>query len=288
MANKLETILCDIEDQIMIITLHRPDAMNTFNMKMCDELCAAFKAADDDDNVRAVILTGSGNTFCAGADLSMGSDAFERMAQSESGQPMTQRRDFGGVLTLAMYNSKKPIIAACNGAAVGVGATMQIAADIRIAAQSAKYGFVFARRGVTMESCGSYFLPRIVGISQAMEWVATGRIFDAQEALTGRLVSQVVPDDQLLDAAKKIAREIADNTSAVSVTLCKALLWKMLDADHPIEASRIESKLFIAMAQSPDVIEGITSFFEKRKANFPMKVSQDMPEDYPWWQDEDF
>jgi enoyl-CoA hydratase/carnithine racemase len=274
-----ETIKVDVSNQIMTIVLNRPERLNAFTTQMLEELLQALDQADLDDHVRVVILTGAGRAFCAGADLQKGGDSFAKEGKMED------YRDFAGILTLRMYDLKKPLIAAINGPAVGVGITMTMPADYRIASQGAKMGFVFTRRGIAPEGCSGWFLPRIVGINRALDWVISGRIFYAEEALESGLVSQVVPPDELLATAKKIASEIAENTSATSVALTKQLMWRMLEADHPIESHRIESKMIHWTGRQPDSREGVESFFEKRKPVFKMKVSSDMPDFYPWWKE---
>jgi enoyl-CoA hydratase/carnithine racemase len=281
-----ETIKYEIADRILTITLNRPDKLNAFTGVMGREFIEALDMADADDDVRAVIITGQGRGFCAGADLSGGGDTFD--SEHKHQETIDEHRDGGGVMTLRIFESKKPIIGAINGPAVGIGATMTLPMDIRLASDKARMGFVFAKRGITPEACSSYFLPRIVGISQALEWVMTGRVFSAKEALEGGLVSQVVPHDDLLPRARELAREIADNTSAMSVTLSRHLMCKMLGADHPLEAHKIDSKCIYYMGKSPDSYEGVTSFLEKRPANFTMKPSTDMPEFFPWWEERPF
>jgi enoyl-CoA hydratase/carnithine racemase len=273
-----ETIKVDITDQIMTITLHRPDRLNAFNSQMLQDLFLAFDQADEDDNVRAIIMTGEGRAYCAGADLGKGGDTFR------DDSPPGEHRDEGGLLSLRIYELKKPIIAAINGPAVGVGVTMTLPMDIRIASTNAKMGFVFARRGIIPEACSGWFLPRAVGISQAIEWVSTGRIFKAEEALEKGLVSRVVSPEDLLPTARKIAAEIAENTSAISVALARQLMWRMLGAEHPVESHKVESKIMHWIGQQADAQEGVTSFLEKREANFKMKVSTDLPGFYPWWE----
>ena len=280
------TILYEVEDNVLTLTLNRPDKLNAFTRDMMHELINAFDKADEDDNVRAIIITGAGRGFCAGADLSVGADTFNAdvRADRESGL----QRDGGGLLTLRIFESKKPVIAAINGPAVGIGATMLLPMDIRICSTDAKIGFVFSRRGIVPEACSSYFLPKIVGISQALEWCISGRVFPAGEALTGGLVRSVYDPDELIGAARTIAGEIANKTSAVSVALIRQMLWKMLGADHPMEAHKIDSRGIYYCGKSDDVKEGVESFLEKRPAKFPLKVSKDMPEFYPWWQERDF
>ncbi len=282
-----EAILYDVDDGILTITLNRPDKLNAFTGVMLNEIIDAMDRADNDDAVRAIIFTGAGRGFCAGADLSRGASTFN-MAEREGEGPVDEWRDGGGKVSLRLFESKKPLIAAVNGPAVGVGVTMQLPMDIRIASTEARFGLVFTRRGVVMEACSSWFLPRIVGISQAMEWVMSGRVFPAQEALQGGLVSQVVQPGDLLSTARSIAREIADNTSGVSVALCRHMMWKMLGADHPMEAHKIDSRGIRTMGQLPDAYEGVQSFLEKRPANFSMKPSTEMPDFFPWWEEREF
>ena len=278
-----ETLEIAREDGVLTLTLSRPDRLNALNTEMLEELLRAFDEIDADDAVRAVIVTGAGRAFCAGADLGGGGATFDTSGVKE-GVP----RDGGGRITLRLYECRKPVIAAINGAAVGVGATMTLPMDVRIASEKARFGFVFARRGIVPEAASSWFLPRVVGISQAMEWVATGRLFGAEEALAGRLVSRVVPEAELLPAARALAREIADHTSGVSVCLSRQLLWKMLGADHPMEAHKLDSRLIHAMGASPDAYEGVQSFLEKRPAKFTMRVSKDLPGVFPWWVERKF
>ena len=266
-------IAVDVEDRICTITLDRPDRLNAFTVQMQQELVDAFDRADADDSVRAIVVTGRGRGFCAGADLGGGGGTFVR----ESG-PKGEFRDEGGLVSLRIFESRKPVIAAINGPAVGVGITMTLPMDVRLASDTAKIGFVFARRGLVPEACSSWFLPRVVGISRAMEWVATGRVFSADEALAAGLVRSVHPPDDLLPAAYALAREIADNTSSISVALSRQMLWRMLGADHPMEAHRVDSRGILATGSSPDAREGVTAFLEKRPAAFPGRVSTDLPD----------
>ena len=275
-----ETILTDLSDRILTITLNRPDRLNAFTTEMRDELIAAFDAADADDDVRVVIVTGAGRGFCAGADLSKGGETFD---YAKRGEDAKARRDGGGLVTLRIFQSKKPVIAAVNGPAVGIGATMQLPMDIRLASTEARFGFVFARRGVVPEAASSWFLPRLVGISRAMEWAATGRVFPASEALEGGLVREVLAPEDLLPRARELAIEIAQNTSAVSVAMIRQMFWRMLGATHPMEAHRVDSRGMAAMGAMADATEGIQSFLEKRPAEFALRPSQDMPDFYPWW-----
>ena len=280
------TILYDLEDNVLLITLNRPEILNAFNRDMMAEMIDALNKADADDNVRAIIVTGAGRGFCAGADLSAGGNTFNAEARDDRENGL--HRDGGGRVTLRIFECKKPIIAAINGAAVGIGATMTLPMDIRLCSTKAKFGFVFARRGIVPEACSSYFLPRVVGISQALEWCYSGRVFPGGEALAGGLVRSIHEPDDLLAAAKAIAREIADNTSAVSVALIRQMLWQMLGADHPMEAHKIDSRGIYFAGKAADAKEGVESFLEKRTAKFPLKVSEDMPEFYPWWDDREF
>jgi enoyl-CoA hydratase/carnithine racemase len=281
-----QDIRIDKADRVMTVTLHRPEKLNAFTTRMRDELLAALADADADDGVRAVIVTGAGRAFCAGADLSAGRETFDFARRGGAGAE--ERRDGGGRVSLAIYALKKPVIAAINGAAVGVGVTMTLPMDIRLASSDARFGFVFARRGIVPEACSSWFLPKVVGLSRAAEWLYTGRVFGAQEALAGGLVSRVVPPAELLPAAQALAREIADNTSAVSVALSRQMLWRMAGADHPMEAHKVDSRAIYAMGVSADVAEGIASFKEKRAPRFTMRPSADMPEFYPWWEERPF
>jgi enoyl-CoA hydratase/carnithine racemase len=278
------TLLTDLDRGILTVRLNRPERLNAFSPEMLRELLQLFDEIDRDDEVRVVIATGEGRAFCAGADLGGGGGTFDRSSEEE----VSEHRDGGGLAALRIFDCRKPIIAAINGPAVGVGITMTLPMDVRIASDRARFGFVFARRGIVPEACSSWFLPRVVGISQAMEWVATGRVFSAEEALAGRLVSRVVAHDELLGTARALAAEIAENTSAVSVALSRQLLWKMLGADHPMEAHRLDSQAIYAMGRSPDGYEGVQSFLDKRPARFTMKVSSDLPAFFPWWKERRF
>ena len=274
-----EQILHEVVDGVLTITLHRPEKLNAFTPTMMRELIDAFDRADADDAVRAVIVTGAGRAFCAGADLSGGGGTFDNTARDT----LETHRDGGGLVALRIFESKKPIIAAINGPAVGVGITMTLPMDVRLASTAARMGFVFARRGIVPEACSSWFLPRVVGISRAAEWVYTGRVFSAEEALAGGLVSRIVPPADLLATARGLAREIADNTSAVSVALSRQLLWRMLGADHPMEAHQVDSRAIYWMGSSADAREGVAAFLEKRPARFTLRPSADLPGFYPWW-----
>jgi enoyl-CoA hydratase/carnithine racemase len=282
----VDQILYDVSDGVLTITLNRPDRLNAFTPVMGRELIEAFDASDADDDVRAVIVTGAGRGFCAGADLEAGGGTFDWRERQQGDETP---RDGGGQISLRIFKSLKPVIAAINGPAVGVGITMTLPMDVRLAVSGAKIGFVFTRRGIVPEACSSWFLPRIVGISQAMEWVATGRVFDAEEALQGGLVRSVHSSPSaVLDAARALAREIADNTAPVSVALGRQLLWRMLGASHPMEAHRADSRAMFSRGQSADAAEGVTSFLEKRSASFPDRVSDGLPDVFPGWEEPGF
>jgi enoyl-CoA hydratase/carnithine racemase len=284
-AMDFEQILYELDGGVLTITLNRPDRLNAWTGQMGEELRAAFDRADADDEVRAIIVTGAGRAFCAGADLESGGDTFDYSKRDTAG---VGGRDGGGEFTLRIFDSKKPVIAAINGPAVGVGATMTLAMDVRMAADDARMGFVFARRGIIPEACSSWFLPRVVGISRAMEWVATGRVFEAREGLDAGLLRSLHPKEELLGAARELALEIAQNTAPVSVALARQLMWRMLGAEHPMIAHRADSRGMIARGQSADVVEGVTSFLEKRPANFTDRVSDGLPDVMPGWRAPEF
>jgi len=291
-----EQISYEVSEKIATITLNRPEKMNAFTGTMMSELIDAFDRANKDDEVRVIIVTGAGKAFCAGADLSQGAKTFDY--DNRTDRPEKQGaagsdgkidwsnpaiRDGGGMVTLKIFESLKPVIGAINGAAVGIGVTMQLPMDIRIASENARFGFVFARRGIVPEAASSYFLPRIVGISTATEWCFTGRVFGAQEAKDRGLVTHLVKPEELIPAARALAKEIADNTAPVSVALTRQMLWRMLGADHPMEGHKIDSKGVFARGRQEDAKEGVMSFLEKRQPVYPNKVSTDMPEYFPWW-----
>jgi enoyl-CoA hydratase/carnithine racemase len=276
--SEFEQITYEVADGILTITLNRPDRLNAWTPTMQQELIAALDLADADDDVRAVVFTGAGRGYCAGADLSAGGATFDREARGMVVTDGEVPRDGGGVFTLRAFESTKPLIAAINGPAVGVGVTMTLPMDVRLASEGARFGFVFARRGIVPEAASSWFLPRIVGISRAMEWVATGRVFDASEALSGGLVRSIHAPDELLPAAYALAREIADNTAPVSVALARRMLWRMLGAEHPLAAHRADSLAMMLRGQSADAREGVTAFLEKRPAEFPDRISEGLPE----------
>jgi len=311
------TIGYDVSDGVATITLDRPEHMNAFTVRMCLEMIDAFDRVDDDPDVRAVIVTGAGRAFCAGADLVGGADAFDPAGSAAAGaaseltdcggappggaaaaelspgeramrRPVDPRRDFGGLLTLRIFESTKPVIAAINGPAVGIGATMTLPMDIRLASDSARFGFVFAARGIVPEAASSWFLPRLVGIQQALEWCYTARVFPAAEALDGGLVRSLHPPEDLLDAARTLATEIAANSAPVSVALTRQLMWKGLVADHPMEAHRIDSPGVTTTGSGADAREGITAFFEKRPPEWRQQVPGDLPDWFPWWDQPSF
>ncbi|MEI6418756.1 MAG: crotonase/enoyl-CoA hydratase family protein [Sphingomonadales bacterium] len=282
---------------IATITLNRPEKLNAFTGVMMAEIIAAFDDTDADDGIKAVIVTGAGRAFCAGADLSAGAATFDyEKLGSRGASPVAADgtvdythpsiRDGGGQVTMRMFRSLKPIIGAINGPAVGIGATMQLAMDIRLASDTARFGFVFARRGIVPEAGSSWFLSKLVGLPQALEWCMTGRVFDAAEALAGKLVRSVHAPDALLPAATALAQEIADNTAPVSVALTRQMLWRMAGAPSPWDAHRLDSKLVFARGRSGDAREGVTSFLEKRTPVYPDTVSQHMPDVFPWWPEE--
>lgn len=288
-----EQIKTTVKEQILTLTLNRPEKLNAFTGTMMNEMIDVFTRVNSDDDVRAIIVIGAGRAFCAGADLSAGAATFDATANPARAErnagPVDsvdfsdeRVRDGGGRLTLAIYDCLKPVIAAVNGAAVGIGATMLLAMDIRICSDDARFGFVFSRRGIVPEAASSWFLPRIVGIAQALEWCYSGRVFDSKEALAGRLVKVVLPEDQLMPYARKLAGEIRDNTSPVSIALIRHMMWQLSATDHPMEAHKIDSRGIYTRGASADVKEGVVSFLEKRPAKFPQKVSADMPSWFPW------
>jgi enoyl-CoA hydratase/carnithine racemase len=286
-SNEYTEIRYEVVDAIATITLHRPDQLNAFTNTMMHELIAAFDRTDADDDVRVVIVTGAGRGFCAGADLSGGGATFARGGsdvQTSVGVP----RDGGGLVSLRIFESLKPVIGAINGASVGVGVTMTLPMDIRLASSAAKFGFVFARRGIVPEAASSWFLPRLVGISRAAEWCYSGRVFAAEEALDGGLVRSLHEPDDLLPAARALATEIAANTAPVSVALTRRMLWRMMGASHPMEAHRVDSRAIKERGASDDAREGVTSFLEKRAAIYPDRVSDGLPDVFPGWVEPDF
>src|SRR5262245_27198854 len=285
-----ETLLYDVADRILTVTLHRPERMNAFTGRMCDELIDAFDKADADDTIKAVIVTGAGRAFCAGADLERGGETWGKHSEYIAAQSSSDRYvgDGGGRVTRRIYDFNKPVIAAINGPAVGVGLTMTLAMDIRLAVPNTKLGFVFAGRGIVPEACSTWFLPRIVGISKALEWCYSARVFRSEEALDAGLLRSVHAPEELLPAARTLAKEFIDNSSAVSIALIRQMMWRMLSAPHPIDAHELDTVGLATLGKSADAKEGITAFLEKRPARFTDRVSTDMPDFFPWWTDRPF
>ncbi|WP_420446731.1 crotonase/enoyl-CoA hydratase family protein [Candidatus Poriferisodalis sp.] len=296
---EFETILYEVDEHVATITLNRPERLNAFNSQMQRDVLDAIDLADADDEVRAVIFTGAGRGYCAGADLGTGAATFdydrqtdeqkaERAIEGRAADDLSWMRDGGGLLTLRLYEFNKPLIAAINGPAVGVGITMTLPMDVRLASTKARIGFVFSRRGLVPEACSSYFLPRVVGVSKALEWCFSGRVFDADEALAGGLVRSLHEPDDLLPAARALAAEIAKNTSAISVTLIRHMMWRMLGADHPMEAHKVDSRGIFNLGRGADAHEGVVSFLEKRSPEFSLRPSEDLPDFFPWWDEPEF
>jgi enoyl-CoA hydratase/carnithine racemase len=291
---KFECILYEVKNKVLTITLNRPERLNAYTGQMQADLIEAFDEAGKDDDIRVIIVTGAGRGFCAGADLGAGGNTFNREVRNNKGETEGVKddpewmRDGGGRTTLAIFDCPKPVIAAFNGPAVGVGVTMTLPMDIRIASEEAKFGFVFARRGLVPEAASSWFLPRVVGINKALEWTFSGRVFSPEEAKEGGLIKSIHPANELLEEANKIAQEIVENTSPVSVAMTRQMLWKLLGADHPMEAHKVDSRAIYELGQGGDAKEGVESFLEKRSPKFPSKVSKDMPEFYPWWEERKF
>jgi len=286
----LEQVAYEVENRVATITLNRPEKLNAFTSRMVHEVLAALDESDADDNVRAVIFTGAGRAFCAGADMSEGADTFTKTNEGKppSGSGAKRSRDGGGIVSLRLFNSMKPLIAAVNGPAVGVGSTMLLPMDIRLASTKARFGFVFSQRGIVPEAASSWFLPRVVGISQALEWCYSGRVFEADEALAGGLVKSLHEPEDLMPAARAIATQIAEKTSAVSVSMTRHQLWRMLGASHPMEAHRVESAAVPQLGAMADAAEGVTSFLEKRPPEFTLGPANDMPAVYPWFEEPEF
>jgi enoyl-CoA hydratase/carnithine racemase len=282
---EFDTILYEVEDSILTITLNRPEILNAFSGVMLRDIIAALDAADADDDVHAIIVTGAGRGFCAGQDLSAGESTWEG---HEEALENTELGDGGGELSRRIFRCLKPVIVAFNGAAVGVGITFTLAADVRIAAKNAKMGFVFAARGIVPEGCSAWFLPRLVGISRALEWCYSARVFRSEEALEAGLVRSVHEPDELLPAARALAKELVSTSSKVSIAVIRHMMWRMLGAPDPINAHWVDTAAINALATSPDAKEGINSFLEKREADFPGKVSKDLPSFFPWWEEPKF
>ena len=291
---KFECILYEVKNKVLTITLNRPERLNAYTGQMQADLIKAFDKAGKDDDIRVIIVTGAGRGFCAGADLGAGGNTFNREVRNNKGETEGIKddpewmRDGGGRTTLAIFDCPKPVIAAFNGPAVGVGVTMTLPMDIRIASEEAKFGFVFARRGLVPEAASSWFLPRVVGINKALEWTFSGRVFSPEEAKEGGLIRSIHPANELSEEANKIAQEIVENTSPVSIAMTRQMLWKLLGADHPMEAHKVDSRAIYELGQGGDAKEGVESFLEKRSPEFPSKVSKDMPEFFPWWEERKF
>lgn len=293
---EFEQIRYEVQDRVATITLARPNKLNAFTVRMMDEMIAALDLADADDGVGAIIFTGDGRAFCAGADLGDGAKSFDASTNPDSpirpdgsiDYASQYARDYAGRLTLRIFNCLKPVVSAINGPAVGVGATMLLAMDVRIASEEARFGFVFARRGIVAEGASSWFLPRIVGISTALDWTMSGRLFDASEAYQAGLVSSVVAQDLLLDAARERAASMFAQSAPVSVALTRQMMWRGLGMSHPMEAHRIDSRGILSRGISADTKEGVQAFLEKREARFPDRVSTDMPDFFPWWDEPEY
>tara|TARA_B110000467_G_scaffold56119_1_gene51427 strand:+ start:45 stop:893 length:849 start_codon:yes stop_codon:yes gene_type:complete len=278
-----KNILLEQRDNIAVLSLNRPNKLNAFTFSMMEEMIDALDALDADDNVHALIITGKGRAFCAGADLSSGQETFNPSFDDFAVQESDFRRDSGGILTLRMYKFLKPIVIACNGPAVGIGASMQLAADVRLASDQARFGFVFNNRGIVPDACSSWFLPKIVGISSALELTYSGRIIDASEALKLNLVSSIHDSENLLDNALDFAKNMVKNSAPVSIAVTRQMLWRSLEGSGPYDAHIVESKAIDSRGASEDAKEGVSSFLEKRTAEFKNKVSLDMPSFFPWW-----
>ena len=278
-----KNILLEQRDNIAVLSLNRPNKLNAFTFSMMEEIIHALDALDVDDSIHALIITGKGRAFCAGADLSSGKETFNPSFDDFAVQESNFRRDSGGILTLRMYKFLKPIVIACNGPAVGIGASMQLAADIRLASDQARFGFVFNNRGIVPDACSSWFLPKIVGISSALELTYSGRIIDASEALKLNLVSSIHDSENLLDYAIDFAKNMVKNSAPVSIALTRQMLWRSLEGSGPYDAHIVESKAIDSRGASKDAKEGVNSFLEKRAAEFKNQVSSDMPEFFPWW-----
>lgn len=285
-----KTIITDLSDGVLTLTLNRPDRLNAFIPETGVEVAEAFDRADADDSVRAIIITGAGRAFCAGADLSVEADpwAFDAPEGDAGEQAPKAPRDKGGLVALRIYRSLKPVIGAVNGPAVGFGATMLLPMDIRLASSSARFGFPFVRRGIVPEAASSFFLPRVVGINRALEWTMTGRIFDAAEAKEAGLIRSIHADGDLIAAARAIAREVADSGAPVSVSLARQMMWRGLSLSEPMEAHRLDSRLMYARGGAADASEGVRSFLQKRSPSFPGRVSTDAPQPYPWWREPEY
>ena len=282
----LETVRTEVRENSLIIYLSREERMNAFTLTMQQEIVKVLDDAEEDDDIKAIIFTGDGKAYCAGADLSSGGDTFDNRKGRERTNDVV--RDSGGLLTLRLFKCKKPLIAAVNGAAVGIGATMLLPMDTRICSDQARFGFVFAKRGIVPEAASSWFLPRLIGINKALELCYTGKVISAEEAKEIRLISEILNQDKLIDRALEIAKEFTAESSQISIALTRQMMWRMLGADDPMEAHKIDSRAVFELGQSREAIEGVNSFLEKRPPSFPGKVSKDMPSFFPWWEEKEF
>ncbi len=282
----LETVRTEVRESSLIIYLSREERMNAFTLTMQQEIVKVLDDAEEDDDIKAIIFTGDGKAYCAGADLSSGGDTFDNRKGRERTNDVV--RDSGGLLTLRLFKCKKPLIAAVNGAAVGIGATMLLPMDTRICSDQARFGFVFAKRGIVPEAASSWFLPRLIGINKALELCYTGKVISAEEAKEIRLVSEILNQDKLIERALEIAKEFTAESSQISIALTRQMMWRMLGADDPMEAHKIDSRAVFELGQSGEAIEGVNSFLEKRPPSFPGKVSKDMPSFFPWWDEKEF
>ena len=283
MIKEYKTLILNEVDAVAILKLNRPNKLNAFNMQMFEDMLNVIDFVNTNDNLSSLVLTGSGKAFCAGADLSMGEKTFDKNFDTRADFKSDYRRDAGGILALKIYNSLKPVIAACNGDAVGVGATMQLAADIRLAAKKSRFGFVFAKRGIVPDGCASWFLPKIVGISKALELCYSGDLIDAEEAYKIGLVNYLVDDEEeLIKESVNLAKKFSVSSAPVSVAMTRHMLWTFSADPDPENAHIIESKLIDSRGSSEDAKEGVMSFLQKRKPNFRNKISTDFPSIFPW------
>tara|TARA_B100001250_G_scaffold315808_1_gene278123 strand:+ start:1135 stop:2007 length:873 start_codon:yes stop_codon:yes gene_type:complete len=282
LLKEYKTICLDETDSTAILKLNRPENLNAFNMQMLEDMLSAIDYVNNDDNIKSLIITGAGRAFCAGADLSSGEKTFDKSFDTKGKFESDFRRDAGGILSLKIYNSLKPVISACNGVAVGIGATMQLPTDIRIGTKDSRYGFVFAKRGIVPDGCASWFLPKIIGISNALELCYSGRIINATEALNIGLLNYLVDEDQLIDKAIELSNSFFDSSAPISIAMTRHMLWSLSADDNPEHAHIIESKLIDSRGASDDAKEGVMSFLQKRGPNFKNKISSDMPSDFPW------
>ena len=282
----LESVRTEVRENSLIIYLSREERMNAFTLTMQQEIVKVLDDAEENDDIKAIIFTGDGKAYCAGADLSSGGDTFDNRKGRERTNDVV--RDSGGLLTLRLFKCKKPLIAAVNGAAVGIGATMLLPMDTRICSDQARFGFVFAKRGIVPEAASSWFLPRLIGINKALELCYTGKVISAEEAKDIRLVSEILNQDKLIERALEIAKEFTAESSQISIALTRQMMWRMLGADDPMEAHKIDSRAVFELGQSGEAIEGVNSFLEKRPPSFPGKVSKDMPSFFPWWDEKEF